>query len=910
MEILYSPFYDTPVFLDDRKEENRHFFNRTYAGQMGLLGILEREFGLSGKLPNQNQRIRLYREALFTTDSETRFFHNSFRANPSRTTREILKWRDELITGGIDFESVSEFPPRIADIRDAEKIFAKGDFFSYAGVADRWRRACLKAARKEPMHDLRINICIPEELLDPVEMKLISLLKDHPSVEISCYKPDMPGEEDMSDILRIKGMLHSKEIAETSLANDGSIRVINGADNIELGYFLRKYLKGKKEKAGTVIIAKTNAGILARILSEDGLPSGAISGQPSEDPVLQILKLIPACIWKPINVRSFIELMMLRRTPFNHWLAASLAEVVTNKPGRMSDDWIEAKNKWRIRAAGQNIADGEIQKAVSEFEFWFEAALFDETAPGNQNALKNRIKELYDRTCKWAGRMIRSESLEPGAEEFYSRLQGTSSEIIESIEKLEGNVVLNKLLLEQLTDEVMFSSETVFKQPDAGSIAVVSSGFSLADEAGEIIYWDCVRNETPGGTPWLPSERKWLEKNNIAIVSPEYISGRNFKSDAEALGRTKKLMILVPASEGGEGTETGNLHAILSGLCSNLHEAEYNMPGDEDKFGIETGEKEILRLPDIKPYWNISRNNLVAPREYESYSSLEDLLYYPYAWVLNYAAKIRTGSSVNNINEIALKGSLAHRLMEKVIGEGDPVNITDALIAERMNSVFDEIVEKEFAVFLLSEKRRELNYLRAQLEKTIPLFLKACRNNNWTSIDFEQTLTGNLGGLPLKSRADVILKKPGHSAVVDIKYFQAKHYTENMKTDRDIQLILYSGLLGPYPAMAHSAYFFIMTREFHAKNDLAFREAEIEGTHGISAEAMNRITWEKMMTMSQYRLDEIIGRGLVEVGESMMQSELMITADPSYVNMPGIPLDGRKKAPKKYNDYLNLVKVY
>lgn len=910
MEIFYSPYYDSPVFLDSRKEENRNLFNRTYAGPLGLLGILEREFGLCGKFPNQNQRFRLYREALFSIDSEKRFFHNSFRANPSRTTREVLQWRDELITGGIDFGPEIELPPRIADIRDAEKVFADGDYFSYAGTADRWRKACMKASRKESMHELKISICIPKELLDPVEMKLISILEDHPSVEVSWCRQDRHLEQGSPDIQKIRNLLDSEKIATTDLENDGSIRVIHGADSIELGYFLRKYLKGKKEKAGTVIIANSNEALLARMLSEDGLPSGAISGKPPEDPVLQILRLIPACIWKPLDVRSLIGLMMLGRTPFNRWLASTLSEVMTNRPGRMSDDWEKAKNQWKIMAAGQNMAEGEIKKAISESEFWFEAALFDETAPGNQNALKARIKELYDRTSKWAGRMIRSEILEPGAEAFYSRLQEASSEIIESIDKLGGTIALNRILLEQLTDEVMFSSETVFKHPDAGSIPVVSSGFSLADEADELIYWDCVRNETPGRTAWLPSEKKWLEKNNIALVSPEFISGRNFRSDAEALFRTKKLMILVPASAGGEGTETGNLHAILSGLCSNLHEAEYSIPGDEYRFGIGTEEKEILPLPDNSAYWKISRHNLVTPRNYESYSSLEDLLYYPYAWVLNHQAKIRKGSSVNNINEIALKGSLAHRLMEKIIGEGDPALITDAMITERMNSVFDEIVEKEFAIFLLSEKRRELNYLRAQLEKTIPLFVSACRNNNWTSVAFEQTLEGNLGTLPLRSRADVILKKPGQSAVVDIKYFQAKHYLQNMEADRDIQLILYSGLLGPYPAMAHSAYFFIMTKEFHAKNGLAFREAETEGEHGDAAEAENRIVWDKMILMSQYRLDEIIGEGLIEVGESMKGSELMITADPGYQNMLGIPLEKGSKIPKKYNDYQNLVKVY
>jgi hypothetical protein len=601
--------------------------------------------------------------------------------------------------------------------------------------------------------------------------------------------------------------------------------------------------------------------------------------------------------------------MMLKRTPFNSWLASRLAEVMTNKPGRMSDDWEEAKSQWKIRAAEQNITEEEIQKSVSEFEFWFEAALFDETDPGNQNNLKTRIKELYVRVRNWAGRMIHSETLEPEAQAFYARLQEASSEIIESLDKLDEAIKLNKLMLEQLIDEVIYSAETTIKHSDAGSIPVVRSGFSLVDEAGELIFWDCVRNETPERNAWLPSEKKWMAKKNIALVSPEFISERNFRSDAEALFRTKKIMILVPASAGGEGTETGNLHAILSGLSSNLHEAEFKIPGDENKFGIETEEKEILQLPGLTAYWNISSNYLVTPREYESYSSMEDLLYYPYAWVLNYPARIRKGSSVNNINEIALKGSLAHRLMEKIIGGGDPALITDAMIADRMNTVFDEIVEKEFAVFLLSEKRRELNYLRAQLEKTIPLFVKACRNNNWTSIAFEQNLSGNLGSLPLKSRADVILEKPGHKAVVDIKYFAAKHYTDNMKADRDVQLVLYSGLLGPYPAMAHNAYFFVMTRKFHAKNDLAIREAEIVGDHGSSAEAVNRSVWDKIELMSRYRLDEIIGKGLVEVGDSVLSSELHITADKEYQNMIGIPLEKNKKVAKKYNDYLNLVKV-
>lgn len=100
-----------------------------------------------------------------------------------------------------------------------------------------------------------------------------------------------------------------------------------------------------------------------------------------------------------------------------------------------------------------------------------------------------------------------------------------------------------------------------------------------------------------------------------------------------------------------------------------------------------------------------------------------------------------------------------------------------------------------------------------------------------------------------------------------------------------------------------------------AKNDLAFRQAEIAGNHANNAEAVNRETWIKMINTAKYRLEEIAS-GKIEVAEEMEIAGLRITAlrDVQYLlNLPVMDKKNRNapemKKPKDYNDYNNLLKV-
>jgi len=925
IKLHFNPFFDLDIYFDFSLDQNKSSFNEDYVGMNGLLDRLELYLGCKARFSNDNKRVRLYREGISKVSDNNAFYHKSFVADPSGTASELLAWRDELILGGLNFGE-TDLPGRVADLARVEKEFTSNSYHAFAGTADRWRKVLEKISNGQNLPALEIEISFPGELRTGFEKSVIHALKKHSSVKITECEYDYEKHITGTDL----GMLKEKvkqiindstgnsQLAKIKFKGDNSIRIFKGADPVELGYFLKEYLNSSGKENKTALTSGDNLNILSLLLESDGQPSPRIDSNPPEDAFLQIVKLIPACIWKPLDIHAFLELLLFPELPFDNFLAKRMARVISKKPGRMSEDWENEKAEWqKYMLEKKKIEDKKVKELIAEFASWTESKLFNESGEANQQALRHRITELYAKLGHWANRkhaVIKEKDNRVAVR--YKLLYDICQEIIESVNNLISGDNIGKLRFQQMVKEALFSHAYTIKPADIGCIRYAANGFNLADSPGTLIYWNAIKNKAGSRMKWLPEETEWFGKHGISYSDPLLEHKRSFRADMECILRTRdEMTIVIPESSKGEEVETGAIYAVLSGLCENLYTVEFHVPEDAGKIKIGLQEKKMLKLPEMKEYWEIKHPALIRPRENESYSSLENLLYYPYAWVLNYHARIAPAITVSMTSDPALMGTLAHRFIELLAKDDAQLQMSETTIKDKLNAIFNDLLEKEGAILLLPERIKDKNYFLYQLEKAIPFFIQQCKENNWKEIRVEQTLEGKLGDIPVKSRADILLKKDNDKAVVDIKQFQSKKLQNLLETDGDIQLVLYSGLWAGYPNMARSAYFFVNKCKIMAKNDLAFRQAEIAGDHANDAEARNRETWIKMINTAKFRLEEIAS-GRIEAAEEMEIGGLSITGLRDARNLLDLPVQEKKsrkapdlKKPKDYNDYSNLLKV-
>lgn len=93
-------------------------------GPLGMLNILETQLGLLGEHVSQSERIVQYRNCLAQADSEARFFHLSFEADPLGTSATLLGWRDFWHLHGWNGGVGTLSEPRLIDLCAVE-VFAQ-----------------------------------------------------------------------------------------------------------------------------------------------------------------------------------------------------------------------------------------------------------------------------------------------------------------------------------------------------------------------------------------------------------------------------------------------------------------------------------------------------------------------------------------------------------------------------------------------------------------------------------------------------------------------------------------------------------------------------------------------------------------------------------------------------------------
>ncbi|MCP4439572.1 MAG: PD-(D/E)XK nuclease family protein [Aureispira sp.] len=901
-----------------------------HCGELGLLSLLEKHFGLSYPEKHEYLRLEQYRQILYAyiQINPKAFFVASFEADSLATSSVLLSRRDELYMAGWDFEEERETPTRLKNIAAIERMVANGTPTSlHAGFAERWRKVeklleeqgapCQKIYLNEAFALLPIHV---QKLLGVMELSGVEL------VEAEAPKPI-----GNTDLASVQNALLKKGKNKQEVKADGSLVIIKSKRETFAANYLAQVFKRNADYKPLCIIPDKNRA-LDNALVREGLPSLGILSASLSRPTLQILKLISAFLWKPIDPYKILEFVSLPNRPLHDGLSREIAALMAKKPGLFSGAWnamvLNFFENFEDKAdkADSSIRAEEILKekeeAQREYNFWFRRNRYD----ANKVVPKKEVIEIFEYILIWSLNQVDANKTaiekldkriamnkmqeEPSSiaiieetEQQKEELQNTQNallglyeqarRIVEVLEALPAyEQMLSHLQLERLVRTINEPAPMCFRKAEADHFPFIHRTSAVVQAAEHVLWWNFIeQGHDVGFARWYRPEVEYLKLNNVRLNDTKVENKRLLWQRMQPFLKTRQQLILV-MPEYVDGREVlphplfGDLQAALGE--KNLEKITVNVDSEENIAFLETA----LKLPNKikispkqlgkpKPYLNVLGPGMAAgdaaidERSRETFTSLEALFYYPYQWVFKYKIGLNKSPILSVIKERTLKGNLAHQAFEKLFIQIKEEN--RSWTKEDIELWIDENVpplfEKEGAILLMYGKEPERIGLVNKLKDAAWALVSIIQENNWKIRGIEAPVGGKLAGQDVSGIADLVLeRKNGELAVVDLKWGGLTGKRQAIRNKEDLQLVIYSRLVTGGQSWAHAAYFVIENSKMIARNTLAFNEAEAIVPDEDYKE-VNREIWSKMETTYAWRMEQL-RKGKIEIRTEATCDEL------------------------------------
>ena len=873
-------------------------------GPQGLLHLLESILGLSGH-PADTEYLRLeaFRQTIrqYLTEAENAFFATSFHADQFATAADLLARRDELLSAGWDFQETTNLPSRLVELARLESKWSRSNF-QYPGYADRLEEVFRLLPRlKHPIRDF--FHLEPFDLLPRAIQRLLTLLPDTASgsFRLEKYEPDFhtPG----GDLGIFRDALLSRASGKKQKAEargDGSLLLLSCQTGVEGAEYIAQLLRKNPSFRPALLVPEKNR-VLDAALIQEGLPSLGIQSASLARPSLQILKLIPAFLWSPIDPYKILEFVSLPVKPIPDDLAQVIASQMSQNPGLQGEKWNRAIARYfeDLRQPGGHA----YEEANSAYRFWFGRKRY----PIDQAVPREDVIQLYEKVRFWA-----LEAYDAGMGNSLLVLSEQAKRIVELLSALPEED-LSQLELERIVRTIYQPSPVVFHEAEATHLRYVHQPGAFLDPVDELIWWNFVETEPlQFFSRWYPPETEHLEALGVQIDPPALQNQRQLWQRIQPILKTgKRLLLVIPQNLRGEATNPHPLMGDLEATFSNL---------DLLRCKLATKEKAMLlashfELPGITtlPYHHLGRPqpfiqapklNQLAARKNETFSSLNALFYYPYQWVFQYKLKLKKSSILSIVPDETLMGNLAHRLFEKLFEENFYTWDKNQLEAW-VEATAKDLFFKEGAVLLLYGREPERIRFLKQVQFAAWTLVTHIRNNQWTVEKSEIALEGQFADTAVKGIADVVLQRGENEKVVlDLKWRGARFRENSIRNEEDLQLVLYSNLACAQKDWAHTAYFIINRSQLLARTNHAFGEIIPLAPQSDPKEVNERI-WQRMTHTYHWRMQQL-ATGTVEVrcASTLPDLELEYQDDPQMLDLLEM-----KTEDARFDDYRTLINL-
>ncbi len=901
-----------------------------YLDYPGLLRYLGRFYALSHSTANRDAlRIEQYRQAVEThleaCTEYIPFYAAAFAADKIATAEELLSRRDELLEAGYSLArpATADTPDRIRVLHELEGLILDdaNELALLPGVGDRLQ--ALLAALGEPRHPaLDIRVHEPHDLLPAGLQRLLARLGEGRDAITQIPEPPPPSAE--RDLHRWQRRLRllltgASERGTLALSGDGSLVILKAERETHLAAYVARLARDNRDWRPGVLMTVRNQ-TLDNALRLEGLPSMGIPSTSLARPSLQVMKLVTAFLWEPVEVQRIMEFVSLVTKPFDRLLGQRLAVHLADTPGLFGNRWnFTVEQAFRDMEA-RNYPAARIRRAREQYEFWFRRRRH----PRDGRVPKGEVRSLFVFLRNWAIDAFDEDKNQPGLLVLSAQAE-RATELLDAQPETE----LSYLEVERLVRTIYQPAPTQFTPAERGSLLTAFAPASTARLPGSgqepldrLVWWDFVETDPNYFfSRYYPPELNYLAEHDCTPLSPEQrnqlLTWQNLRP---VLHTQHQVVLCMPRRVDGTEMEP---HALLGDLeAAFTPEALQAITVDIDQAGRPATLLRGLALPSFSdvaireldapvPHLHLARPEAVQPRERETPTAMDDLLYYPHKWIFRHQLKLKGTPILSIASENRLRGNLSHlfveRMLEDIAAAGRAFSRED--VEAWIDTHADQLFRQQGAVLLEYGQEPERVQFLLTMKKSAWTLVRYIQKNGWSIRGSEQELEGTTGdqGQTVGGRADLVLERTTatgqrETAVVDLKWRGKTTFRNLLRNAGDIQLCLYSEFLRQAGSeRVHTAYYILRDARMICRNELAFEGAEV-----VPAEEDHTLiqvnTLGKIRATHTWRWEQF-GQGIVEI----RCKETVPFLEDLYLDLPHDRLLTMKEDSSPFDDYRSLI---
>lgn len=876
-------------------ERGTAIHGQLYLGLKGFLETLELHLGFVQIDTHDGLRISQYKKAVQNAllRHPNLYIASSFTVDAWGTARQLLLWRDELQLGMWDFNCSDPEYKRLYTLSIIESQIDE----LYDGVNDRWRQIIQIIETRSSLPIKEVTFYEPQTCIHPFFKQLAELLV---TKGVLIQWKDHAYSKNDNDLGVFKHKL-STGTADTSIAKgDGSLIILRG-DNEQIIADALSYHLAQSEESPLLILPERGE-VLERSLVQSGFPAlGYVSSQ-SDSALEQLITLITVFLWKPIHPEKITQFLTLPTAPISRELRNKLAEAYANKQGIDNDEWELAITTYCEKF------DHDQQKVKGQLDKWFNREKFSL----KEGIPKSQILSLYRDLSEWSRVMAANQENEE-KRIAYLRLNQSVQHLIELI-KSEGDDIapIHDLDIQKWINALERDTPSKAYQAQLGSMQHITSPANITQEAPKIIWWNFLEQGNPlaHNSRWSKEEQSQLD--GVHIHSSELQLELWYWQLCHSVQMTTNQLILcVPKKSKGEEKEICPLYADLSACFESVLPLTKSIEIFTGEIDIQ-GPPSLLHVYDEKELplrtaaWRINTDKAIERRDVESYSSLNKLYHYPYAYYLNYILKIKP----INIPDIRitplLLGNLAHHTAELLWRDKELWDYSPEELKNEIDKSIDKILAEEGAIFELEKNTISRKDYVQTVRRSLMHLVQEIKSNGWSFLSAEQEFQVR-NHIQLKGYIDLVLQRGEEIAIIDLKWGGAAKRKKELQDAQELQLIVYDQLLKPLGKKVYLHYYIITKSIFLSRTNHAFSSAEIYEANDDLQQHQHYL-WNRMVYSYEARWNQL-NKGLIEVGDGLHKEELEDLA-PFYTDdesVLAIPLPSNIKQEDQYSVYKNLI---
>ena len=882
-----------------------------YVTDRTLLPLLERQMGCAGyDDDNDALRIEQYRQLLRQHEDSAAFYTAAFRADPFATAAELLSRRDELLLAGWSFAPEPDCPERLRVIAALEDRLRHADnaLRLDPGFADRWMQL-LDRLRDYSHPVTAVALHAPTELFPAHVHTLLEVLGAQ--AQISEYRQP-PLTYETGDLGHWQALLAGESQKRTSLTGDGSIGIVRGASSTAIADFVAQLLRNNRDFRPLCLVPAQRR-TFDQACYREGLPSMGLLSASVARPSLQILKLVTAFLWDPIDPKKLLEFVSLPLKPLDDRLAKVIAEQLAARPGTGGTEWRRALGRFWAELDEQAQADATVKVGVvrADYNRWFERDRY----PSNGRVPKNEVIELFGYLQTWAYQLY-DETSSTDYQAMSLMVLSSQARRVKELLMQVPEQSLSQLELQRIVTTIYASSPVEQLPRERGHLAFVHQPTAILDPVDALLWWDFVEEEPDFFfSRWYTDERAHLSARTVRLDTPADQNARLLYQRKQPVLRTReRLLLCIPDQVAGNAVQAhpllGHLEASFGDLRPISHDLRARPLPEGPVFGLKSctydyAQPRLLAQPT--PFLQLRTDVALPERERESFSSLDALFYYPHQWALQHHARLRPSDILSVVDEKRLKGNLAHKAFEHLFecmgaGQWSPAQVEDCL-DERLPSLLREEGTPLLAYGKEPERVQFIKTLKYAATKLVYLL----RENGWQVDRAEHRVDGAFAERPLGGIIDLVVKRDHEYAVIDLKWSGLGYRRNLIINQEDLQLALYAHLLAQESqATVHTAYFIVSKAQLLVRNRDAF---PTEGALVPDADGptVQRETLDRMLATYAWRREQLQS-GRIEVRTDHTVPQLENSYAEAGIDL--FPYLEMQKEGAKYDNYRTLVQAF